>query len=169
MIRLRERKMRKLERNSTKLKDMLYHVAQRLSTYIAVGNNMRENSEEARLFKEAPHIDRLCRVRVYGGFVATIPQDFHYRVHKISVPPPSVAKIVEFLECVFNTVQLPFECAVIALIYIERVIVSHDACLHGVEQRSATKHVHMAEDRVHLLCPGVQVLGRRECLEHRLR
>ncbi|MDR3548895.1 MAG: hypothetical protein P4M11_11645 [Candidatus Pacebacteria bacterium] len=142
----------KVSKYSTELKDILLLIAQRLAAYIAIGNKLKRHSRHTKLFKEKQHVDRVFRLRTYGGFAQSLPEGFVYQPYRLNVHTPTVNDICEFLNYIFSSVQLPFECAVICLIYVERLVVI--AAGSYLRNRTTVWHCVHTHGRRRCTCPA---------------
>ncbi len=120
--RLEERKLKRLEQFASELKDILGRISRKVNEFARIGNRVLENYERTILFIDPADSNKVYQMKPFSGFSGTVPA-IHYGTQIKQLNPPEASEISELLQTIFQNVQLPFECAIIALVYIERLIV----------------------------------------------
>ena len=76
------------------------------------------------LFNEAKYASRTWNIIVFSGFPQTLPTIKYHNYHeKYKKRLPEVEEIAEFVQEIYKKVRPPSECIIVALIYIERLMV----------------------------------------------
>eukprot|EP00826_Nyctotherus_ovalis_P022893 TRINITY_DN17667_c0_g1_i2.p1 TRINITY_DN17667_c0_g1~~TRINITY_DN17667_c0_g1_i2.p1 ORF type:complete len:264 (+),score=45.57 TRINITY_DN17667_c0_g1_i2:75-866(+) len=107
---------------SIELSKTFRNIANQLKTYAAIGNGLCDITKKSLVFKD-PKCSKLpIAIHVYSGIGLTLPR-LYCGVHRKCFLPPTIEDVISFLKTIFERMELPDECSVITLIYIERLIV----------------------------------------------
>jgi len=121
-IHLEKRRSVRKKAYTMELNKMFRKIAIQLHTYTNIGNDICDFSEMSLIFKD-PNCSKLpVSISIYFGTAFTLPK-LYCAYYKEYFTPPSIDEIASFLGIIFERMELPFECSVITLIYIERLIV----------------------------------------------
>jgi len=96
-----------------------------LNKLITSGNKRKNYNRATILFNEGKYLIKRWSVITYTGFFTTLPMlRYHRYKEKYHIRVPRIEDIISFIKEIFDKVKPPLECAVVAFIYIEKIIVA---------------------------------------------
>lgn len=95
-----------------------------INEYVQKGDKLPEHTQRTKLFNDTKFANKTWAISIYNGFSPSLPtMRYHMFRQKLEIKPGSVELIEKFLLDVFSKAKPPLECAVIALLYTERLMV----------------------------------------------
>ncbi len=95
-----------------------------IKDHVTSGDSLEKHRKITILFHDAMYANKAWNVSIFTGFAPTVPiVRYHTFREKYKVKVPTQEDIKSFLEKLYSKVHPPLECAVIALIYVEKLMV----------------------------------------------
>jgi len=112
------------KRYSIEVMEIIRCVAMILYDYIKKGDEMKEFTEHTYLFDEKQFANMQWNVGICNGFSSTLPTiRYHVFRQQPKIKPVTMEAVHLYMREIFDKVHPSFECSIIALVYIEKLMV----------------------------------------------
>jgi len=106
------------------LKELIRCLSNILKDYIISGDLLSIHNKATLLFNDEKYSKRQWNITIFTGFSSTLPiVRYHIFREKQKYPAVQVDEIRKFIKTLYEKIKPPIECAVISLIYVERLMV----------------------------------------------
>lgn len=110
---------------SVGLREVIRVLATVVREYLLRGDQISVHNRVTRLFYEGKYANKTWSISLFSGFCPTVPMIKYQNFRKkYQVLVPELEEVIGFIEDIYTKIHPNPECAIISLIYIEKLMVT---------------------------------------------